>query len=270
MLTTLKSLPQTFFFAPFYAALVRQGRGIGLGFIVLLVLFSYAVPALLQAPALPAAQMKIEGFFGRLPGVAMKDAKLSIDKPSPYTVEVKSDDGQAFVIVFDTTYQETSIAALEQDMAKNKTDIFVTSGFVAIKKRQNGNQIEFHSFRDAQEKDAFEINHEKWTTIGKLIALYFPYIFVLALIPVFLAFLVLTFFKGLLVKLLALFFTTKPDLSGSMRLAAAAAMPPALINLLLVLVKTGFQNGLPGMSGFLFWLALAIFGLWSANRPEKA
>ncbi|MDD5586355.1 MAG: DUF1189 family protein [Alphaproteobacteria bacterium] len=271
MCQPIKSLPQTFFSRSFYAGLITQGKGIGLGFILLLVLFNYAAPVLLKAPALPDVKQRIEDFFNRLPGMTIKGGKLSMDKPSPYTVDFNFGDKSSFTILFDTAYQESGIAKLEEDMESKNTDILVTSDFAAVRKNRQGANVEIHSFGKFA-KQPINVDHGQWANIGKKAAQYFPFLFVIAVIPVFLAVFFLTFVKSLIVKFFALFFTIKPDLPAAMRLAAAAAMPASLINLLLVVLAAVLQQPiqrLPGFSGFLIWLAFAIYGLWSVNSAAK-
>jgi len=267
MLQTLKSIPQTFFSRAFYFDLIHSWKGIGAGFVVLLVLFDFAVPMAASFPVLTAVQQETESFFGKLPDIKIESGKLSTNASPLYTVEFRlkdeKNDEKLFALMFDMNFQSTNVTDLSKYMKDRKVDVLITADYLAAHKADDG--IEIHKFDEEKDKP-IEVTHEKWVSFGNTLAQFFPVIFVFALIPIFAAVLFIIFVKALLVKLAAFFFKTEPDLSGAMRLAAAAAIPPSLIRLVLMFVGEQYLHRFHGAPSFLMWAALAIFGLWCASQ----
>lgn len=92
-------------------------------------------------------------------------------------------------------------------------------------------------------------------------------LFVVALVEVFL--------KALFLKFIDLFFPRRLDLAGSMRVAAAASLPLALIEFVFSVgaIATGYPKLLPPIpwwAGVLVWFGFALFGLWSVGSGDKA
>lgn len=268
MFKSFKSIPQTFHSRAFYADLVLSWKGIGIGFIIIGLLFSYVGPLLAQLPKLPAAQETILNFFDRLPDVTIKSQKLSIDRPSPFTVEVKLNDEQTFVLVFDTAYQEHDVKTLTAYMDNKNIDVLLTSDFAAIRKNRDGMNVEIHDYSRFAAK-TIEVRHEKWVAMADKVAMLFPFIFVIALIPVFLFMLVFAFFKALVVKFFALFMTFKPDLPAAMRLGVAASIPASVLTCLLAVFGAIAQSKpytVPVFVLMLIWIGFVFFGLSAARK----
>lgn len=270
MLKALQSIPQTFYSRDFYANLILHGKGIGMGFILLNLLFSYVGPMLVQLPKLPEAQHAIEDFFDRLPDVTIKNHKLSIDRNSPYAVEMgeideDQEEQNSFVVMFDTSRESKDIAVLTEEMKEKNIFVLLTSDFAAIRKNR-GDAVEIHDYNNIENT---EITHDRWLEIGGKVARYFPLIFVVAIIPIFLIYLVFTFFKGLIVKVLALFFRNRPELAGAMRLGAAASIPVSVVSCALAFIGALSKSApivLPAFMTFIIWIGLVVFGLSAANK----
>lgn len=86
-----------------------------------------------------------------------------------------------------------------------------------------------------------------------------PFLFVLAAV----------FVKSLLLKILAVFFTRRPDLAGAMRITAAASIPFAVVGFVLSItaIAIGSEGPLiafPTWFEFFVWLVYALFGLGAA------
>ena len=269
MLQTLKAIPLTFFSRAFYFDIVHRWKGIGIGFVFLLVLFDYGAPLALSSSLIPEFQNETERFFDSFPDIKISQGKLSMDSASPAIVEfqVTGDNGKkdSLVLLFDTSFQSNNVNDISKYLDDKKANILVTTDYFAMQKT-NGS-VEFHTFQEI-DKEPIEIKHDKWHSIGTSIAGFIPYFIALMFIPIFAFILSITFAKALIVKLAALFFKKEPDLSGAMRLAAAAAIPPSILRILFLLIGNEALNRFHGSPSFLLWLALAIFGLWCANKIE--
>lgn len=271
MLAALKSIPLTFYSRQFYADLILRGKGIGLSLMLVFVLLNYAGPMLAWTPALPATQAGIEEFFDKLPDITVKDKKLSLDRSSPYAVDIKFENDEPVVLMFDTNYQIGDIATLESYMKSKNIAVLATAEYLVVRKNNNKSGIEIHDYSNVDKKGV-EVRHDDWTAIGQNVARYFPFIFVVALIPLYLLTLVGAFFKGLAAKLLSLFFKITPDVAACMRLAIAASIPPAALGLLIAVIKSATnQHTIPaqGILGFVIWMGLVIFGLVCAEKDTK-
>ncbi len=271
MLAAFKSIPLTFYSRQFYADLILRGKGIGLGLMFVFVLLNYAGPMLAWTPTLPKTQKSIVAFFEQLPDITVKDKKLSLDRSSPYAVDLKFENEEPFVLMFDTNYQITDVATLESYMKSKNIAVLATAEYLVVRKNNDKSGIEIHDYSNVDKKGV-EIRHDQWTTIGQNVARYFPLIFVVALIPLYLLTLVGAFFKGLAAKLLSLFFKIEPDVASCMRLAVAASLPPATLGFFLAIVKSATgHHALPaqGFAGFVIWFGLVIFGLVCADKEAK-
>jgi hypothetical protein len=224
MLHFFKDIPRTFFVLSFYAELITRGKGIGIGFMLVQVFLTLAVPSLSVIPYMSTAQLAIDNVFDQFPVVTLKSYKLSIDCPSPYTVDLFPDGKKRSSIVFDTDAHEMNVADVEREMADKGSVALVTSDYIALRKSSS---IELHNYSEYQTaKSNLVINHEQWVEIGKKLLVYgLPVALFLGMLGCIIATLIVNFFKAVIIKFVALFFTVKPDCSAAMRLSAAAAVP---------------------------------------------
>jgi len=272
MLAAIKSIPATFYSKDFYAGLILRGKGIGMGLIPVLFIIGTIGPLLALLPALPEARTKIMSVFERMPDIDIKNGKMTIDRASPYAVDVKFDDDESFVLMFDMNREVGNLAGLEREMKKKNINILATSEYIVMRKDGNNDGLEVRDYSEI-DKEGVQVHHDQWLNIGDKIATYFPLIFVVILIPLFIATFIGTFSKALVVKFFALFSKTKPDISAAMRLAAAAGIPVATLELVLALIRMlkieGSLHGPGFWLGMLLWAAFAIFGLVCASKEAK-
>jgi hypothetical protein len=81
-----------------------------------------------------------------------------------------------------------------------------------------------------------------------------------------------TFIKAVVVQIAALFFAVKPDFAAALRLAAVAAVPPAVLDFLLnVLTQLAGPRPftLPFWLATLVWGGFVIYGLVAFNAEAK-
>jgi len=270
MLQTIKAVPQTFFSRSFYFDLVHRWKGIGLGFVLLLVLFNYAVPMLVHIPLIKAFQQETVLFFEKMPDIAIEKGKLSTDTSPFYTVDfnlkLDGNEEKVFAVMFDTGFTSSDISALDKYMAEKKVNALVTADYLAINKAAGS--VEIHKFTESK-KESFAIGHDQWSAFGKKLAFLLPFFLAFGLVFLYAVLLFVTFLKALLVTLFALFFKLESGFPAAMRLAAAAAIPPSLVYFALLLVDGSYAGRFDGAPGFLFWAAMAIFGLWCASKTGE-
>lgn len=261
----IKNIPLIFYSSAFYADLVRKGKGIGIGFILLQVALTILVPALVAIPTMSVAHRQITSIFDRFPDVTIKDQKLGIDRTSPYSVDIQSSDKKIASIVFDTSSRERDLTGIKHEMDEQKIVALITSDFIAMPDKSAIKLYNVSDFSKA-DKSSTVITHEKWVSFGKNLVVWgFPFLFVLTLSFTLIGSLMLTAFKAIVITMMALFCTLKPPFAASMRLAAAAAVPSTLYALLFSV----FNQPQHVFIGILIWFTYAIFGLASANKEEK-
>ncbi len=260
----LKSIPQTLYSGPFYVNLILRGKGIGWKYIFLqtVLIFAFFVSSVFWGQAsISTFQSDIDSFFAQMPGVSVKDNQLVIDKPSPAAVKLSNDKGDYFV-VFDTTPREKNDAQLIEEMQAKKIIILFANDFIAtLQEEPNAKpSIEYSSYA---KYNNLKISHEEFVEMGKGVL---PTVGTFGFMALFFFTLVGNFIKALLIKISALFFSVKPGLGDSMRLAAAASIPVGLLRIALV----PFHLPISPLFGMLITLAFAVFGLTYADREAKA
>ena len=139
MFEFIKSIPQTFYSQPFYAKLIRRGKGIGAEFILLQAILALIALVLSifwgsNSISISSGQKSVEAIFDHLPSITIKEQKLSIDHPSPYFVEVSKNDKTSGFIVFDTSPREKEATKIADEMKTKNMLMLVTSDFVAVPK----------------------------------------------------------------------------------------------------------------------------------------
>lgn len=258
----LNSIPQTLYSGPFYANLILRGKGIGWKYIFLQTFLFAAFIAfalLWQYGSASAIQANIDSFFKQLPGIAVKDNLLSIDRPSPVTVKFPSEKGDFFV-VFDTSPREKDDAKLLQEMQSKKVIALFTKDYIAMLKNANlPSEKQGVDYQDYSEYNNLTLSQEQIVEFGKTLL---PTLATLGLGALFFITIAGNFLKALLIQLSSLFFKHKPSLSDSMRLASAASIPAGLLRIFLV----PFHLPIPPHLGLFIALAFAVFGIAAANK----
>lgn len=260
------SIPQTLYSGPFYANLILRGKGIGWKYIFLQTFLFAAFVAfalLWQYGSVSAIQADIDSFFAQIPGITVKNNQLSLDRPSPVTVRVPSDNGDFFV-VFDTTPRPKEDAKILQEMQSKKIIALFTTDYIAMLENANlPPEKQGIDYQDYSEYDNLTISHDQLVEFGKTLLPSFAFV---GMGGIFFFTIVGNFFKALLIQLSSLFFKRKPAFSDSMRLAAAASIPVGLLRIFLV----PFHLAIPPHLGLLIALAFAVFGIAAANKDARA
>lgn len=265
MFTTIKSLPLTFYSAPFYANLLRFKKGIGARFMLVQIFLMLLAAAILITPNIPNAKKQYADIINRLPDITISNQKLSMNETSPYSVRL-GEGPQNPLIIFDTTSNDYDAINLESRMKAKNALVLVTSDFIAI---HTDKKTELHNFSDFNEAGkTIKVDHDDWVKFGKaMLSWMLPIIFVSGFLGLFIWQLIATFFQGLVVLFFALFSPFKPDISGAMRLSAAAGIPVGVMDFLF---QVTMKKGLPFLASAPLWIALIIFGLHAANKASTS
>ncbi len=273
------SLLKSFYSGAFYTDLAMRGKGIGIKFILFRILMAMVIIALPLMHALPHARTTIESLFARMPDITLENNKLSMDQPSPYTIDINAnaDAKKQALIVFNTSPQTVDVQEIKKNMEDQNIAVFITSDFVAIQKSNHG--LEIHSFSDYAKAAAghkkIEMHHDNWVALGnKFMAWGAPLIFVMCLFFMFIGEFVIAIFRAVVVTIIGLFFKIKPDFSGTMRVGVAASVPTAVIGtLLFVLSFCALQKPpyytLPSYGYVLIWFCLVVYGLIAINKDNN-
>ena len=269
MMQFLKSIPLTFYSRDFYIRLIRRGCGIGAGFMLLQGMLLLVIPTIQLIPMLPTISDKVVEVAQKIPQITIKDQKLSIDKASPYTIDLTPDSKTLPhpIILFDTTSTLTNITDIDQMMKTQNIMALVTTDYLAMPQNtKSDGPIKIYSIRDFHTKDS-QITHEQWNAIGqKILAWGGPLMLLFMAISLMIVILVITFLKGLLLLVLTLFCTLKLSLANAMRLSAATSTPGSILLALCSLAHIP----LPPHTEMALWLLLSLYGIIFTNKAAKA
>ncbi len=267
MIALLKSLPLTFYSRPFYFDLVRQGQGIGMGFILLLTLLGTLAFAAQSHKSFQMFAQDFQALAEGMPELTMKDGKLSVDAPMPYTIDLSkafqdldasmSHESGAetlpSLLRIDTTYQIQSMDALLKEMTSENIVALVTADKV-VTRRTGRDAVEI---RDIGKYPNGTFTHEKWLALGESVSRWvFPFVTVVMASGLFVVNFVAAFFVALVALVISPLFKISTSLSAMMRLATAIALPVGVV---------AMAMPLSGAARVLLWAGYIGFALWSAR-----
>lgn len=258
MIDFLKSLPLTFYSVPFYQTLVKSGKNIGLGFLLVATFLNLFQLAFSFTEPVRAFLDEREAIFESLPAIKIQNGKLETDPPAPVEIKfLEKVDGGPIRIVFDMSSERTDADALGPKMDEEKIAVMATKDKIII--RDFGNKKS--ETTEVQTLQDTEITHEKWREIGNFVAsLFLPSLAAFSTGFLFLSHLLTAFFGGVLLFIMAPFFKLDVPFVGLLRLAAAAKVPVAVVSL--------FASGLP-LIHLLLWFGFAAFGLLACRKAAS-
>ncbi|MDD3371602.1 MAG: DUF1189 family protein [Alphaproteobacteria bacterium] len=260
-----KNVIETFYSKSFYANLILRGKGIGGAYILLKAFLAMCVPVFLILFS-SGWRQTVESVVAQFPEVRIEASKLSIDRPSPYVIDLPIDKKEAPKIVFDTGYQEADAGKVDIEMATKKILVLVTSNYVAFKKK---NQVDFYYFNNYDELKgrSYFIDQDRWMAFHHTVLRYGVPLVVVAIVLVsFGSEFVGTAIFSMLALLFSAFFSIKLDFSTAMRLAAASAIPGVFIEM-----AFGAFKAHPFLGFFFLLHALfIIYGMVSAQKEADS
>lgn len=258
----LKKLAGTFYAPPVYNGIARDEQGIGARYILLTTAAMLAVVMItvFKSGIFDIGFKKLPAVMQTFPVVTIRDSKLSIDKPVPYTITLPETEVKAVV---DTNYHMQDLATLATKMEREKIVVLVTES-AFITRTQDG-ELRVKDFAGMKLGDGV-ITHETWDKLADMLATWglpvlVTFIIVFSGAAIFLYGLIATFMSAVVVSLLSAILRTNLAFDAAMRLAAAARVPVTVITLL-PFVSVGLSWGI--------WLAYIVFATWSTRMKGGA
>ncbi len=243
----------TFFSAPFYRDLLKNGKGLG---ILYLLILSAIFWSLQTAKIFAVMQMGINGpevseMVAQVPEMKWKQGKLSIDKPSPYII---LDDKKQPGIIFDINGKMKTLA--DAKGAK----VLVTEDFLVAKKSSGVEEsIPWAKIEDfAVTRAMVEDWRSKVVPIGTTI------IWTMGIF-VWFGHVVMALIYGLIGLI---FDKRKVGFQAMMRLAAFAMTPSIIISVLQQL--TGFEIPLYPLISIIMQIGFMYFAYQAFEKGEEA
>jgi len=254
----LKKLPLTFYSIPFYKALVKDGKGIGLSFLFVAALLAFAQSVMVMSDTFGPVWSAREAIFEALPEVTVRGGELSIKGQDPLALTfLENEEGGPLRFVFDTAMDSSNINALTKRMDDEKIFVLATKDKVLVYDKSVGKA----EITDVTTLHDSIITHEDWGKAGRLFSYsILPAVAVASVLLLWVTQLGSAFFGGLLIFVMAPLFKVKPFFSGVMRLSAAAKIPGATLLLFLP------PHPLQPVMQLLIWLGFVVFGLLAARK----
>lgn len=287
----LQDIEGSFYSRPFYIRLLTRDQGIGMRFILLRATLTFISLVVVMAIFFLASKqpLSLDYIANQLPDITLDNSKLSMDRASPYTVNLvdpnaaalwdKNGDGAKelkdfkAVIIFDMSPRSTDVIELQKMMGEQHAVAFVTSDFYAIEKKDG---IEIHPFSGfksvAGKKNS--VNHDDWLQYEKAAKIWGVPLMLVFFVPVLIIMeFVIALLQAVGASLLSLFFETRPDFSGAMRLGVAASMPVAIVDFIMSTIKVithgKLPDSVPGWMAVVIWVGYVLLGLFSTRKKPE-
>ena len=217
----------SFWSASFYQEVGKVWGGLGYLYLLLLTAFVGLVFSLeIQMHEVPFLQDYLDKTVDKLPEIKIENGKLSIDKPSPYSVGLPSishsESQEPMTILFDTRQKPV-------DIKNSSSPILVTSDTVFFKDRVQTRQY------DLSKIDHFALNKTEAKEKIGLLKWLGLLAFVIYLVISFLVCVFQTIIYGLMGKLMA--GQSQLGFATLIRLATVAMTPVILLNLIFKLTS---------------------------------
>jgi len=240
MLSIARRISGTFFSRSFYGDLAHRRRGIGAGFMLLLLVLNFG-PTFALVAFRTGTGLDWRELIENMPEMGLPNYGACIDASYRFHAPREADR--------EATFNPAHVrnAVLAGDVQGN------AAISIACDDRFTEDRAKAVEFLNGVSSVMFSV------LAG--IAVLFAFLFIL----------IVVFIKAVLLQVIAVVFPRRPDLAGAMRLAAAASIPLSLVLFVLSLAATGGiipRPSYPWWAGFLVWLGFALFGLWSAGRDK--
>lgn len=267
MIEFLRILPLPFFSALYYRYAARRAKGIGGRFILVVTLLMFAVAAIGMGMApwqeARAGFARIAAAADRLPVLTIANGALSIDKPSPYTLDLTGEGAAPVRIVIDTEDPGTDPAAAAEKMKQGEIDLYATRHTIfargaAAEEFRSRSLTSFYG--PVTVTPAMIVRLAAFLQGGGLALL-------AALSAVFLFLSLLAYnltataLTATVAAVLSSLLRSGLTFDGAMRISAALRLPATLFSLL-PFVNLG--------AGWLIWLCYLAFAVWSTKQDEHA
>lgn len=255
MLAFIKTLPLTFYSAPFYANLCRRSRGLGLGFLLIASLLGLGQAAVHYAFPIKSLWKERTAIFESLPPVTIQNGQLSIDAPSPLTLTfLEGKEGGPFKLVFDMEADSSDTNKIAKRMDDESLFLLATRDKIFLYDKSTA-RVEATSVSTMKRTT---ISHENWIEAGKLFSVFVPLSISFSMgLLLFLGHFVTALAGALGLYVLMPLLKLDLPFSALFRLAAAAKIP---VGVLFLIVPPNPLIQLP------LWLGFALFGLLASRQ----
>lgn len=237
----------TFFSAPFYKDLLRNGRGLGFAYLFLLLTLCWTMETVKVFVTLQSAMAnkEVTELVNQVPAITLKNDKMSIDKPSPYVIKDISTGTP--IILFDMSGKTMDLAHA------NGAKILVTQDF-AIMEKSSGME---ETLPWSKFKADFNFEKSMLNDILAKVPSVCTGIFWICGFVVWIGHLLLALMYGVAGLIMD---SKKLGYAAMVRLAAFAMTPSILISTLLFLTGLDSKISFFGMVSVLITLGFMYFG----------
>ena len=265
MLQALKKIPHTFGSPEFYVNFVRNAKGVGSGFIFIIVLLNLLPITINGAFNNKDVQEHILQIAEQLPSLELKNGKLGIDRPSPHIVFTENaKQERKNLLVFDTLWKSENITEIEKKLNDTNALFLVTDAWYATRSSSSNNELRIQHY-DNKASNNFTLSHDEILSFAKKIIAFAPYAPLLLLIPLVGFIYIAVAVKAVLVIIAGTICQIDLDYTAAMRLTVIASIPINIISALLYLVRSTAHLG---RASFLMWIAYVLYGLLCLKRAE--
>ncbi len=248
MSDTLKNLPATFYSRAFYQDLSLRS-GLGYGFVIFIFIFCFIGGSVRMHEAVKEFSVDMKRAFEAMPGTKVKDKKLTIDKPSPYIIDLFHENDQTYKLMFDTSFNANRLDKTIDYMEEKKVFVLVTADKIATRGLTPHGKFEIRDL-DMGEGDYTEAD---WAKAGeKLTAWLYPVSMIAVAVGLFIWANVATFFMTIITLCIGFVMKVELGFDAAMRITAATGVPVAVIGAIL---------WLPAFPVILLWAGYAIFAV---------
>lgn len=248
----------SFFSGDLYRQVAGKWSGIGFGYLTLVTLVCVIVSSVGLCMSMNSA---VESLFSKMPGITLKNYKLSIDKPVPYVIQLDI-PGDANKIVFDTSGKMKSLEDAEGAI------MLVTEDELIMKDRVSEESRSSWKTMDAQD---WTLTRESLTQLKALVGQIVLGIMVVLGIMSLFGHYFLALLYGAIGLIMSNVTGAKLGFGATVRLACVAMTPAMLVSMLSILfgqmIVAQWWGGLsiPVTLGFLYFACAAA----AKNAPES-
>lgn len=265
-MSLLRDIGSSFYSGRFYAELAHQRKGVGIVYVLVLTFLTMLILSAGSLHTFPQVRKFVDSLpekVDQFPALTYKDSKLTLDKPTPYTLSI-GEGPQSVWMIIDPNYPSSNIDDVTKFMRDNKFVLLLTNDKLFVLK---AGQDEL-DVRDLKKVGPFSVTHETLHNIAEIIRDWGIVLLVgIFCVTLFIG-LIIGHFVGALcvavvVRIATFAFRGGLDFAACMRLAAALRIPTSLLPLLPLLI------GRPSFTGILPWLVWIVYvgyAVWASKH----
>jgi hypothetical protein len=244
----------SFFSSSLYRDVARRWRGIGFGYL-LLVLALVWIPTIIkmQMSLVPFVNREGMDFARQVPKITISNGEVSTDVATPYFI--KDQDGEDFMII-DTSGEYESLDSSSAKVLLTKSKLIM---------KRNETETRTYDLAGVQDFSVDRATVEHWLSLLK--TGFIPVFYPLALIGSFIFRAVQVLIYALFGLLFAALLGARLNYPSLMRLAAVSLTPILIINVLLEFIP--FSIPFQWLLGFLITMGYLLFAVKCNTTPDN-